>query len=55
MLENSKENIKERGEKECWEEKQNLLGFFGLLLEIDMRENPHLYKKKLNTKKKDDR
>ena len=31
-----------------FEARQNLLGFFSLLLEIDMRNNPELYKKKLN-------
>lgn len=31
-----------------FEAKQNLLGFFSLLLEIDMRNHPELYKKKLN-------
>ena len=33
---------------EDFEAKQNLLGFFDLLLKIDMRNNPELYKKKLN-------
>jgi len=27
-----------------FEAKQNLLGFFSLLLKIDKRNNPHLYK-----------
>ena len=31
-----------------FEAKQNLLGFFSLLLEIDMRNQPELYKKKFN-------
>jgi len=31
-----------------FEAKQNLLGFFNLLLKIDMRINPHLYKKVKN-------
>ena len=31
-----------------FEAKQNLLGFFDLLLKIDMRNNPELYKKKFN-------
>ena len=31
-----------------FEARQNLLGFFDLLLKIDMRNNPELYKKKLN-------
>jgi hypothetical protein len=29
-----------------FEAQQNLLGFFKLLLEVDMRVNPHLYKNK---------
>ena len=29
-----------------FEAQQNLLGFFKLLLEVDMRVNPHLYKGK---------
>ena len=36
-------------EKELdFEAKQNLLGFFGLLLKIDMRNNPQNYKKQFN-------
>jgi len=31
-----------------FEAKQNLLGFFDLLLKIDMRNNPELYKKQFN-------
>ena len=31
-----------------FETKQNLLGFFSLLLEIDRRINPHLYKRAKN-------
>ena len=39
-----------------FEAQQNLLGFFKLLLEVDMRVNPHLYKKrKIKEDKKDDR
>ncbi len=33
-------------EKKYWEGRQNLFGFFQLLLEVDKRTNPHLYKKK---------
>lgn len=29
---------------EDWEARQNLFGFFNLLLKIDKRINPHLYK-----------
>lgn len=39
-------------DKEYWEARQNLFGFFGLLLEVDKRVNPQLYKKQ---KKKNDR
>lgn len=28
-----------------WEARQNLLGFFNLLLQIDIRNNPEKYKK----------
>ena len=39
-----------------FEAQQNLLGFFSLLLEVDKRINPHLYKKqKIERGKKDDR
>ena len=31
-------------DKNYWEAKQNLIGFFDLLLKIDKRVNPHLYK-----------
>lgn len=33
-------------EVDDYEAEQNLLGFFQLLLKVDMRVNPHLYKKK---------
>lgn len=35
--------------KEQFEAKQNLTGFFKLLLEVDMRNNPHLYENNGNT------
>lgn len=35
-----------------FEAQQNLLGFFKLLLEVDMRVNSHLYKKESRTEKK---
>ena len=40
------ENIKQENnlEKLDFESKQNLVGFFDLLLKIDMRINPDLYK-----------
>jgi len=38
----------ENGEEgnDDWEAQQNLLGFFSLLLDVDRRVNPHLYKNK---------
>ncbi|MEK7664622.1 MAG: hypothetical protein AAB361_00595 [Patescibacteria group bacterium] len=41
-LKKENENI---NEDEDFEADQNLLGFFKLLLEVDMRVNPHLYTK----------
>jgi len=40
------ENTKQENNLETldFESKQNLVGFFDLLLKIDMRINPHLYK-----------
>ena len=32
-------------DKAYWEARQNLFGFFSLLLEVDKRVNPNLYKK----------
>ena len=40
-----KQNNNEVKNKEYWEARQNLFGFFSLLLEVDKRINPHLYKK----------
>ena len=43
-------------DKGYWEARQNLYGFFNLLLEVDMRVNPRLYKKQeIKKEKKDDR
>lgn len=43
-------------DKEYWEARENLFGFFSLLLKVDRRISPHLYKKQKNKKdKKDDR
>lgn len=43
-------------EDDDFEAQQNLLGFFKLLLEVDMRVNPHFYKKKkIKEPKKNDR
>lgn len=39
----------EKMEKE-YQAKKNLVNFFSLLLKIDKRVNPHLYKKKNNHK-----
>ena len=42
---NKKENENNENEEMDFEARQNLAGFFYLLLKIDMRVNPHLYKK----------
>jgi len=39
------EPIKKSVEENDFEADQNLLGFFQLLLKVDMRNNPHLYTK----------
>ena len=36
---------RELAEREVFDAKQDLLGFLALLLEVDKRVNPHLYKK----------
>lgn len=43
---NSKKQKKEINDYSEFEAKQNLLGFFELLLKIDMRNNPEKYKNK---------
>lgn len=48
MSEELKKNNGNIDEGDNYEADQNLLGFFKLLLEVDMRVNPHLYKKKNN-------
>ena len=53
MLEKQKE--KENKEKMDFKARQNLLGFFDLLLKIDMRNNPELYKKQSNENYEDNR
>lgn len=35
----------EINKNEAFEAEQNLLGFFSLLLEVDLKNNPHLYRK----------
>lgn len=47
------ENIKQENNLETldFESKQNLVGFFDLLLKIDMRINPDLYKEDYQPKK----
>ena len=40
------EPIKKSVEENDFEADQNLLGFFQLLLKVDMRINPHLYTKR---------
>ena len=32
--------------------KENLIGFYSLLLKVDMRNNPHLYRKLKNRERK---
>ncbi|MBU2539574.1 hypothetical protein KJ786_00200 [Patescibacteria group bacterium] len=44
-LESPNENQIKKDEA-YWKARQNLFGFFSLLLEVDMRVNPHLYKNK---------
>ncbi len=46
-----KQTIKEEygveySDKEAWEAMHNLVGFFDLLLKMDRRQNPELYKRK---------
>jgi len=38
-------NKQKSREEEYWEARQNLFGFFNLLLEVDKRINPNFYKK----------
>ena len=47
------ENIKQENNLETldFESKQNLVGFFDLLLKIDMRINPDLYKEDYQSNK----
>jgi len=45
-----KEYGKEFTYEEAYEAAHNLVGFFDLLLKVDMRENPQNYNKKLLTK-----
>lgn len=52
MLENYPDNqgqYKNSDKMTKFEAKQNLLGFFDLLLKIDMRKNPEKYKKPLES------
>lgn len=56
MIEKPEKNNENIDEDDDFEAQQNLLGFFKFLLEVDMRVNPHLYKKKvIEGDKKDDR
>lgn len=43
----------EKTEQEEFEAKENLLGFFRLLFEVDRRINPHLYEDKRDTNNAD--
>jgi len=45
-----KQNNEQRQGYFDFEARQNLLGFFSLLLQIDKRINPHLYKKDENNR-----
>jgi len=45
--EEKKQNNREVKDDKDWEARQNLFGFFSLLLEVDKRVNPHLYKNNL--------
>ena len=42
--EEKKQSNREVENDKDWEARQNLFGFFSLLLEVDKRVNPHLYK-----------
>lgn len=54
MAEEPKKEI-ENIEEDDFEADQNLLGFFELLLKVDRRINPHLYKKsEIEKEQKDD-
>jgi hypothetical protein len=44
--------MQELSKADYWEAEQNLLGFFKLLLEVDMRMNPDYYKKISEKQKK---
>ena len=55
MFEKPNRNQKEKSKLKDFEAKQNLLGFFDLLLKIDMRNNPELYKKQFNENYEDNR
>ena len=46
MIKSKNAEKKQNSEKELEEARNNLLGFFGLLLKIDMRTNPQKYKSK---------
>ena len=47
---NSKNAEKKQNNRELDEAKNNLLGFFDLLLKMDMKNNPQKYIKKVKTK-----
>lgn len=40
-----KQNDREVEDNKDWKARQNLFGFFSLLLEVDKRVNPHLYER----------
>ena len=45
--EEKKQNNREVEDDKDWETRQNLFGFFSLLLKIDKRVNHHSYKNKV--------
>ena len=55
MPEKLNKTLKEKSKLKDFEARQNLLGFFDLLLKIDMRNNPELYKKQLDENYEDNR
>jgi len=54
MFEKPNKNLKEKSKLKDFEARQNLFGFFELLLKIDMRNHPERYKKTNNPQKEND-
>jgi hypothetical protein len=56
MAEEPKDENQIKKDKAYWEARQNLFGFFQLLLEVDKRIDPEFYENlKIKKDKKDDR